>query len=413
MSGGAGFAGGGGFGGARAPPTKTSFGIILCRVNRVTGRPEVLLVRKRFTYAFADFVHGKYARGRAGQRSGVAALLSRMTTEELLDVWSLRFSQMWYRTWLLGDNRDLYNKKFAKFQAIFMRDDGGADLQRLVRATRTRGALLWEVPKGRRAGPWETDTACAVRELQEETGVEKKDYRILPGVRRTCTFSDGGTRYTLVYFIAIATGDIAAGDIATGDIAGGGLPPAAHYDFCGGEVCEMGWHDIERLRLLGACGGGGRGPAGIPCRPGFPSREDLCSGAMGPPATAPPPRLASAFGLASAPGLASAFGLASWLSGATLGSAVLRCEATLHEALVEDPAAIAVDHGVLPRDLRLGLAMHREESLVLRLELRDQLRSVSPHESLTGVSVGFPKEDNQVLCLECKELFPRGNSGVA
>ena len=50
-------------------PTKTSIGIILCRKNVNTGRPEVLLAHKRYTYAFADFVHGKYVRSRIGSNA--------------------------------------------------------------------------------------------------------------------------------------------------------------------------------------------------------------------------------------------------------------------------------------------------------------------------------------------------------
>jgi hypothetical protein len=106
--------------------TKTSIGIILCRKNVNTGRPEVLLAHKRYTYAFADFVHGKYVRSRIGSNTMlryIAPLFDHMTREELFDILSLNFEQMWYRIWLTTDNKDLYNKKYAKFQSTFMRDD--------------------------------------------------------------------------------------------------------------------------------------------------------------------------------------------------------------------------------------------------------------------------------------------------
>ena len=112
---------------ARRLPSKTSVGVILCRKNAETRRPEALLVHKRYTYAFAEFVHGRYSRGarpgapRAPHAPGpVAALLDEMSREELLDVYSLSFEQMWYRIWLTHDNRDLFNKKNARFQSAFM-----------------------------------------------------------------------------------------------------------------------------------------------------------------------------------------------------------------------------------------------------------------------------------------------------
>ena len=81
-------------------PTKTSVGIILCRKNENTRRPEVLLVHKRYTYAFAEFVHGRYQRGPRPTAavgpgtSFVTELLDCMSREELLDIYSLNFSQM-------------------------------------------------------------------------------------------------------------------------------------------------------------------------------------------------------------------------------------------------------------------------------------------------------------------------------
>ena len=247
--------GGGGY--AARPPTKTSIGIILCRVNASTGRPEVLLVHKRYTYAFAEFVHGRYARGRAGPGASlrsVATLFDNMTTDELLDVWSLNFEQMWYRIWLSRDKRDLYNKKYAKFQSTFMRDDGGDALRRAVQQARNRGTLLWEVPKGRRLNTREADILCAVREMREETGIDKSEYRILPGVKRRVSYVSSGTRYVCAYYVAIANPRLA--EMARGP-GGPDRPtfhspgrPALREISHMGEVSEIRWHDIERVRLL-------------------------------------------------------------------------------------------------------------------------------------------------------------------
>jgi 8-oxo-dGTP pyrophosphatase MutT (NUDIX family) len=94
-----------------------------------------------------------------------------MTCEELFDILSLNFEQMWYRIWLTHDNRDLFHKKHARFQSVFMRNDSGAGLRHLCLSARGRGALMWEVPKGRRQSAQEPDLICAVRELREETGL--------------------------------------------------------------------------------------------------------------------------------------------------------------------------------------------------------------------------------------------------
>lgn len=234
-------------------PTKTSIGIILCRVNVASGRPEVLLVHKRYTYAFAEFVHGRFSRGRAGPAAtmrSVAALLDQMTTEELLDVWSLDFEQMWYRIWLSREKRDLYNKKYVKFQSTFMRDDGGESLRRAVQQARSRGVLLWEVPKGRRTNPREPDILCGVREVREESGIDKSEYRILPGVKRRVSYVSSGTRYVCIYYVAIANPRLAACDLGSGRCPGDPGRPILREIHHMGEVSEVRWHDIERVRLI-------------------------------------------------------------------------------------------------------------------------------------------------------------------
>ena len=234
-------------------PTKTSVGIILCRKNSVTRRPEVLLVHKRYTYAFAEFVHGRYSRGPTRSIASAAAgasgaslvteLLDAMSREELLDVYSLNFSQMWYRIWLTHENVDLYHKKHARFQSAFMRYDGGAELRALCLGARSRGVLMWEVPKGRRLGPREPDIMCAVRELREETGVHKSEYRLIPGAVRHTNYISAGARYIGIYFIAICL-PTSARLMAPDYISTlRDLPNLA-------EISEVRWHDCIQIRQV-------------------------------------------------------------------------------------------------------------------------------------------------------------------
>ncbi len=226
--------------------TKTSAGILLCRVHPRTNRPEVILVHKRYTYAFSEFVYGRYSR--QNQKS-LMALFEQMTTEELLDVWSLNFDQMWYRIWLSGPRRELFTKKHTKFYTSFIRDDGGRALQQMLRQVQDRGVPFWEIPKGRPNGK-EGDLVCAMREFTEETGVEKKDYRLLPGVKRRVSFVHMGVRYVHVYYVAVAGARLYS-EPRSGwrrpVVPGRGVLSTA--DFMG-EVDEVRWMDIEHVRFV-------------------------------------------------------------------------------------------------------------------------------------------------------------------
>lgn len=215
--------------------TKYSVGIIVCR--QCAGEPyRVAVVRKRYTYAFSDFIHGKYSRSAP---KGAMALLDRMTTEELLDVWALDFGQMWYRVWLTAAAGELYAKKRARWEATFIRPDAGAQLRAMVKQARGSNATLWEIPKGH-PETGEHDIICGVRELKEETGITKKEYRLVPGATCDTSHLDMGVKYVCKFFIAVAS--------TTRQLAS--QPGAARALERRGEVGEARWMSLAEIRAV-------------------------------------------------------------------------------------------------------------------------------------------------------------------
>ncbi len=215
--------------------TKYSVGIIVCR--QCAGEPyRVAVVRKRYTYAFSDFIHGKYSRAAP---KGAMALLDRMTTEELLDVWALDFGQMWYRVWLTAAAGELYAKKRARWEATFIKPDAGAQLRAMVKQARGSNATLWEIPKGH-PETGEHDIICGVRELKEETGITKKEYRLVPGASCDTTHLDMGVKYVCKFFIAAAS---TARPLAS-------QPGAARALERRGEVGEARWMSLAEIRAV-------------------------------------------------------------------------------------------------------------------------------------------------------------------
>lgn len=193
-----------------------SCGIACCRVNPA-GQYEVLMVNKRNTYAFIDFVCGKYNGLREAQR-----LFARTTMDEKLDIASMNFDQMWYRAWLTDSHSErsahferCRNKFYATFicphrtryAGIIRNWEYKRDALRLMLDRAPSVTRIWEIPKGRLRGP-ESDVECAVREFGEETGIKKTAYRIIPGWTRKNEITDCGARYTSQYFLATATENI-------------------------------------------------------------------------------------------------------------------------------------------------------------------------------------------------------------
>jgi len=232
-------------------PTKVSAGIILCRKNETGPRPslEVLLVLKRYTYAFAEFAHGRYTFGRpmpgiVPPPRTVPELLNDMTREELLIIWSLDFNQIWYKIWLTFKNVELFTRKNAKFQATFMRD-GGELLQQYITVARAKGTILWEIPKGRRSSARESDIICGLRETREETGIDPREYRLLPDVNFRTSYISGDVRYTCAYQVALAYPRLAKSE--QNCVRWLSLLRTIHQM---AEVGEVRWCNIEQVRLI-------------------------------------------------------------------------------------------------------------------------------------------------------------------
>jgi len=86
---------------------KKTYGIALCRYNE-KKTAEILMIKKRYTYAFFSFVFGYYKKYNNKQ---IKHLFNNMTLEEKIDILSLNFSILWYRIWLSNpeQNYNFYN----------------------------------------------------------------------------------------------------------------------------------------------------------------------------------------------------------------------------------------------------------------------------------------------------------------
>lgn len=84
-----------------------SYGIALCRQKHGTKGKflgyEVLLIQKRHTYQFVDFVLGRYTCDSNRTRSSdkrLAYLFSHMTSSEKLDILTFDFNVLWAKLWV-------------------------------------------------------------------------------------------------------------------------------------------------------------------------------------------------------------------------------------------------------------------------------------------------------------------------
>lgn len=198
---------------------------------------EMLLVKKRYTYAFNKFVNGRY---RSEDHAAIIEMFDQMTAEEKLDILSLNFTQIWYRIWLNNSQKisSFYSAK-SKFENTFMAD-GGLKLKQLLSRSHKHGALIWEMPKGRKKSKMESDIHCGLREFTEETGIHKRHIKIMPDFTQYSYVSDG-IKYTFIYYFALAKTNV-----------------KPHLSIANkmqvGEIIEAKWLNLLAIRQLDDCG---------------------------------------------------------------------------------------------------------------------------------------------------------------
>lgn len=178
---------------------KKSVGIVLFDKS---GK-NVLLVQKRHSYAYTDFVTGKYNKN---NRRNLLAKFNNMTIHEKLLLRSLEFDMMWYHLCLNHDKTPSYYKHLAKFTSSFL-SKNIKFFKSIINGSNRSIELMWEPPKGRISNK-ESNLSCAIRELKEETGITTDSYRIIKGEKIKKAIVRDGVKYIIYYYVARCKEDV-------------------------------------------------------------------------------------------------------------------------------------------------------------------------------------------------------------
>lgn len=168
---------------------KISVGIICFRYN--THKLEFLLIRRKFTFAYTDFIRGHYEH--------FGEILSRITPAERQHILNEPFKILWDEIW----SSDLQTERFKKDYAAAAQKFQLFRPKLFEKYPPLFETPPWEFPKGKRDLPNESNVKCACREFYEETDIESDKYEILfgqPPVVEEFVGNDG-IKYKYIYFI--------------------------------------------------------------------------------------------------------------------------------------------------------------------------------------------------------------------
>lgn len=166
----------------------------LSRMELQVPEIEFLLVQRKDTIGYIDFLRGKYA-----SLKYLKILIQEMTKEEHEKLKNNTFDDLWDMLWCSKTSKTYkneYNTAKQKFSEL--------DVRYLIDNTPTKYIHTeYDIPKGRRSNT-ETIKECAIREFMEETGYKKNEFYIIEKLRpiEEVFLGSNGIWYKHVYYYA-------------------------------------------------------------------------------------------------------------------------------------------------------------------------------------------------------------------
>jgi len=156
----------------------TSIGIIAFRLNP-NNNIEYLLIRRKDTLGFIDFLRGKYS---LLNKEYIVNMLKQMTISEKKSLLENDFDSLWKNLW--GSNnlskykseQNSSKERYNLLKTGININGDFFDLETLINLSNNSdnwNEPEWGFPKGRR-NYMEKDYECALREFTEETGYNEK-----------------------------------------------------------------------------------------------------------------------------------------------------------------------------------------------------------------------------------------------
>ena len=158
----------------------TSIGII--SIRKYANKTELLLIRRKNSLGFVDFMRGKY---NINNMTYITNLLNKMSTDERNLIINNNFDYLWNYLWEKSINNQYKseerssNDKLNKLKEGVIVNGKLYTIKSLINdLTETYHEPEWGFPKGRRNFQ-EKDITCAIREFEEETGYSRTNIKII------------------------------------------------------------------------------------------------------------------------------------------------------------------------------------------------------------------------------------------
>ena len=161
----------------------TSVGVIA--YTYIDGKRKYLMIRRRDTLGFVDFMRGKY---NINNKVYLTNIINEMTNSEKDMLRTMDFDSLWNKLWGTHISLKYLNEKVSsknKYDTLkngIINNDEKYNLESILAESTTNwDEQEWGFPKGRRNYK-ESDMSTGIREFTEETGIRIDDTHIVKNI---------------------------------------------------------------------------------------------------------------------------------------------------------------------------------------------------------------------------------------
>ena len=172
--------------------------IDFCSIN---DKIKFLMIQRKSSLGYLEFMRGRYS---VNDDKNIQYLFEQMTQNEINDIITRDFDYLWSELW---DETNIKNKNHHKEYVVSRQKFYELKLNKLdlIKTIVPKfGFNEWGFPKGRRE-LYESDLICAIREFEEETCINEKNYSILENCKKIkeSLVGTNGVNYQHNYFLAL------------------------------------------------------------------------------------------------------------------------------------------------------------------------------------------------------------------
>lgn len=174
----------------------------ITKIDKYKDKIKFLLIQRKHSFSYVDFIRGKY---NENNKKELVILLNLMSGDEIENIINNDFNFLWTELWQKTSRNKIYQKEFELSNKKFDFIKTNYNLSELIDFKNLYDSPEWGFPKGRKDRN-EKNLDCAVREFEEETGLDLNKYLVLNRlntVEESVTDSQNNV-YKLIYYLGIA-----------------------------------------------------------------------------------------------------------------------------------------------------------------------------------------------------------------